>query len=99
MNGSTTLTLTQMLLIWTLLGLLLSWLIIFTVLAFRSSTREKVEPDDLPTPSRSFPALSAPAMLQIITSSSPVGAPLPVATVVNVESANDVGYQQEAPIP
>ena len=90
MNGSTTLTLTQMLLIWTLLGLLLSWLIIFTVLAFRSSTREKVEPDDLPTPSRSFPVLTAPATLHIITS-SPVGTPLPVAAMANAESANDAG--------
>ena len=54
MNGSTTMTLTQMLLVWTLLGLLLTWLIIFTVLAFRSSTREKVEKDDLLTPSRRY---------------------------------------------
>jgi hypothetical protein len=91
MNGSTTMTQTQMLLVWTLLGLLLTWLIIFTVLAFRSSAREKVEKDDLPTPSRSFPALTAPATLHIITSSH-VGAQLPVAAMANIESSNDAGY-------
>lgn len=97
MNGSTTLTPTQLLLVWTLLGLLLTWLVIFTVLAFRSSTREKVEMDHLPTPSRSFPALSAPATLHIITS-SPVGAPLPVAVGANIESSNDAGYPQKSPL-
>ena len=98
MNGSTTLTTTQILLVWTLLGLLLTWLIIFTVLAFRSSTREKVEADELPTPSRSFPALTAPATLHVITA-SPVGVPMPVAAGTGIESSNDAGYPQKAPLP
>jgi hypothetical protein len=89
MNETAILTPMQVLLVWTLLGLLLTWLLIFTVLALRSSTREKVEPKDLPTPSRSFPALSAPATLHVITSSS-VGVTLPV--VAAVEAASDAGH-------
>ena len=89
MNEVTILTPMQILLVWTLLGLLLTWLIIFTVLAFRSSTRGKVEKDDLPTPSRSFPALTAPATLHVITSSP--GA-VPVAAMAGAEVPNDPGY-------
>ena len=93
MNESTILTPMQVLLVWTLLGLLLTWLLIFTVLALRSSTQEKADANDLPTPSRSFPALSAPATLHIITS-SPVGMALPVAAVAAVEASSDTGYLQ-----
>ena len=94
MNGSTMLTTTQVLLVWTLLGLLLTWLIIFAVLALRSSAQEKVDLDDRPTPSRSFPALSAPATLHVVTSSS-VGVALPVAARATVEASHDAGYPQE----
>ncbi len=90
MNATTILTPTQLLLVWTLLGLLLTWLIIFTVLAFRSSPQEKIEPDDVPTPSKSFPAISAPATLQIMKP-SPAGTPRPVALAA-IESSNDAGY-------
>lgn len=49
---------TQMILAWTLLGLLLSWLIIFTALALREFVMKKAEWEDLPTPSRPIPAIS-----------------------------------------
>jgi hypothetical protein len=49
---------TQMILTWTLLGLLLSWLIIFTVLALREFVMKKAELEDLPTPTRPIPAVS-----------------------------------------
>ena len=48
---------TQMILAWTLLGLLFSWLIIFTVLALREFVMKKAELEDLPTPTRPIPAL------------------------------------------
>jgi hypothetical protein len=59
MNVTTsTFSLTQMILAWTLLGLLLSWLITFTVLALRSFIMKKDEWVDFPTPSTPFPAVS-----------------------------------------
>lgn len=48
----------QMILAWTLLGLLLSWLILFTILALREFVMKKAEWEDLPTPSRPIPAIS-----------------------------------------
>ncbi len=50
---------TQMILAWTLLGLLFSWLIIFTVLAVREFVMKKAELEDLPTPTRPIPAFRA----------------------------------------
>ena len=93
MNELAILTPMQVLLACTLLGLLLTWLLVFTVLALRSSTREKADMHDLPTPSRSFPAISAPATLHVITS-SPIGVALPVSAVAAVEASSDAGYSQ-----
>lgn len=90
MNEAAILTPMQVLLVWTLLGVLLTWLIIFTVLALRSSTQEKVGPKDLPTPARSFPALSTPARLHVI-SSSPAGVTLPVAAAA-IEAVSDARH-------
>ena len=49
---------TQMILAWTLLGLLFCWFIIFTVLALRDFVMKKAEWEDVPTPSRPLPAIS-----------------------------------------
>jgi hypothetical protein len=51
--------LTQMILAWTLLGLLLSWFIIFTALALREFVIKNAEWEDLPTPTGPIPAFSA----------------------------------------
>ncbi len=59
MNVSTsTFTATQMILAWTLLGLLLSWLIIFAVLSLRVFGMKNAESEDLSTPSGPLPAIS-----------------------------------------
>ena len=59
MNVSTTsFTPTQMILAWTLLVLLLSWFILFTALALRDFVRNKVEWEDVATPSRSTPIVN-----------------------------------------
>ena len=59
MNVSTTsFTPIQMILAWTLLVLLLSWFILFTALALRDFVRNKVEWEDVATPSRSIPIVS-----------------------------------------
>ncbi|HLH64024.1 MAG TPA: hypothetical protein VKV20_20295 [Ktedonobacteraceae bacterium] len=95
MNGTPILTQTQLLLVWTLLGLLLTWLIVFAVLAFRSSPKEKIEPDTMPTPSRSFPVVSAPATLKLMkTSPKPVRAALAPPVMAGVETSHEGGYLQ-----
>lgn len=53
---------TQMILAWTLLGVLLTWLVIFASLAFRLRPSELIEVDDLPTPSGSYPIISVHVM-------------------------------------
>ena len=50
---------TQMLLVWTLLGFLLAWMVTFAVLALRSKSPNMVRLEDLPTPAETFPAVSA----------------------------------------
>src|SRR5215470_2849889 len=52
---------TQVILAWTLLGLLLTWLITFAILALRSFFTKKARWEDTLTPSGSLPALSMPA--------------------------------------
>ena len=49
---------TQVILAWTLLGLLSTWLITFSILALRSLFTNKAEWEDTLTLSGSFPALS-----------------------------------------
>jgi hypothetical protein len=92
MNETTTLTPMQILLVWTLLGILLTWLVIFAVLALRSSSREKVDPKDLPTPHRSFAAVTASATLHVVSSPTRETA-VPVAAIVGTEASNDPGYR------
>ena len=48
---------TQMILAWTLLGLLLTWFITFTLLALRTFLTRKAEWEDLRRPSKSFPVI------------------------------------------
>ena len=58
MNVSTTgFSPSQMILAWMLLGLLLSWLIIFTALAIHDYVMKKVEWDDISTPSKPIPII------------------------------------------
>ncbi len=49
---------TQMILAWTLLVLLLTWLITFSVLALRVYANRKAEWEDLPMPTVPYPAIS-----------------------------------------
>ena len=47
----------QMILAWTLLGLLLTWFITFTLLALRTFLTKKDEWEDLRRPAKSFPVI------------------------------------------
>lgn len=49
---------TQVILAWTLLGILLTWLITFAILALRSFFTKKAEWEDTLTSSGAFPAVS-----------------------------------------
>ncbi len=60
MNVTTsTFTGTQMILAWTLIGLLVSWLIIFAALSLRVFVMKNTEFEDLPSPFRPLPTISA----------------------------------------
>jgi tellurite resistance protein TehA-like permease len=90
MNVTTsTFSITQMILAWTLLALLVGWMIIFAVLALRVFFKN-AEWEDLPTPSRPHPAIyvqPADSRLQYIrVATGDVG---PKST--HTESTRDIG--------
>ncbi|GAC1623055.1 MAG: hypothetical protein NVS4B7_14420 [Ktedonobacteraceae bacterium] len=60
---ATTLASTQAIVIWTMLGLLLAWMVIFAVLAFRPHRMELDQQDSWATPSNSFPVTTASKVL------------------------------------
>ena len=57
MNPSATLLSSQMILSWTLLGVLLAWMFFCVFLALRPRKAETREAANLPTPSGAFPAI------------------------------------------
>ena len=85
---------TQIILTWTLLGLLLTWLITFTVLALRAFVSKKAEWIDLPTPSKPFPAISKLSTRATHTQWEYIGVPAGETLregANNIESASDAG--------
>jgi len=70
---TSTFSFTQVILVWTLLGLLLTWLITFIVLALRSFVAKKTEWEDTATLSGAFPSIATPAVL--VSAHSPVEVP------------------------
>ena len=65
MDASTTLTITRTILDWTLLGLLLAWMITFTVLALRTNPTKPINAEELPTPAHSFPIITVQTSLHV----------------------------------
>jgi hypothetical protein len=84
---------TQVILAWTLLGLLLTWLITFTVLALHAFVSKKAEWKDLPTRSKPFPAIPKPSTPAMHTQWDYLGVPASEALAegANIESARDTG--------
>jgi len=85
---------TQIILSWTLLVLLLTWLITFSVLALRAFVSKKAEWKDLPTPSRPFPAIPKPSPQTTRTQWDYIGAHAGETMPEGVnytESASDTG--------
>ena len=71
MDPSTNFSLTQLIIVWTLLGLLLTWMVVFAVLALRSHSRESWAEEDVPVPSRPRLRISSfVPKLRMVTSSA-----------------------------
>lgn len=81
----------QMLLSWTLLGVLLAWMLFFAFLAFQPQKVERRERElaDLPTPSGAFPAMAPRTPFR--RTSLPVERSLGAASVSASEAVGDVG--------
>ena len=83
---------TQMILAWTLLGILLTWLGVFAAMAFRLRPFEHIETDDVPTPPGSFPIISVQAahpQQNLASVSAHVASTY--TSVSNTETTRDVG--------
>jgi hypothetical protein len=80
---------TQMILAWTLLGVLCAWMIFCAFLALRPQRTGKRETADLPTPSGAIPAIMPHVPLQRAT--VPVEMTLGGVAAVSSEAVRDVG--------
>jgi len=68
MDASTTLANTQALVTWTMLGLLLIWMVIFAVLAFYPYGIKREQPEQKGIPPSTFPVTPATRRLHVIAS-------------------------------
>ena len=82
MDAAMPMTITHVVLIWTLLGLLLTWMITFTVLALRPNTTQHSPLDEVPISHRAVP--TSPPRLHVIASQ-------PVPTLSRDSSPIDIG--------
>ena len=69
---------TQLVLIWILLGFLLTWMFTFAILAIRPRSGKNIKLED--QSSQPMPAISAPTILQVIASQ-----PLPTQVIAGQE--------------
>ncbi len=82
MDTSTNFSLTQLILVWTLLGFLLTWMFVFAVLALGGHSHATQMLEDVPAPSEPRPVISLLPKLHMATSS-----PLQSAETINNKSA------------
>jgi hypothetical protein len=75
MDASITLANTQALIIWSMLGLLVVWMVIFAVLAFYPYDVEREQPEQKVMPPSTFPVTPVPMMLHV-AASPPVAQPV-----------------------
>ena len=89
MDAAMPITITQAVLLWTLLGFLLIWMILFAVLAFRGEPIHHNKSESAFAPSRSIGAENshtAPAMLRVLAAQS---APARVGAASHDAPSND----------
>lgn len=84
MNTSATFASTQMILSWTLLGVLLAWMFLCIFLTLRPRKGNNAEAADLPTPSGVLPALASRSAPLITT-------PVDSISLVSSEATSSVG--------
>lgn len=89
MNPSATISSTQMILSWTLLGVLLAWMCFCAFLALRPPKARKRETAELPTPSGAMPAIASHVPLR--RASAPVDMSFSGVATVPSEASSDVG--------
>ena len=85
MDASTTLTITQAILDWSLFGFLLAWMVTFAVLALRVKPFRALKSAELPTPARSFPVATAPMSLHVIATQ-----PVPTEVVKRHDTSGEM---------
>jgi hypothetical protein len=91
MDAGVPMTIIQAVLLWTLLGFLLIWMILFAVLAFRREPMNQDKSESVAAPARSTPGQNshtAPATLHVIAAQPVVKH---VGTTSYDASSNDVG--------
>lgn len=94
---TSTFSFTQVILVWTLLGILVTWLITFIVLALRSFVAKKTEWEDTATLSGAFPSIATPTQERavetvLVSAHSPVEVPGTVtSTGEKREPFRDIG--------
>lgn len=76
----------QEIIVWVLLGCLIAWMVTFAVLAFRSESQQSATPDDLSTPTNSFPTVHASMTLHVITPP-----PLPASLASGSHDSGEMG--------
>lgn len=89
MNLSPAIPPTQLILSWTLLGVLCAWMVFCAFLALRPPKAGKREAADLPTPSGATPPIVAPVSLR--RAAAPVEVSFSSVSAVSSESVSDVG--------
>lgn len=89
MNASATITFTQMIFSWTLLGVLLAWMCFCAFLALRGRKAENGEVTDLSTPSGAFPAIVSHVPLR--RAAVPVEMSFNTIQAASSEAAGSVG--------
>ena len=80
MDASTTLTATQVILVCTLLGFLLAWMVTFAVLALRSHPTDAMQSEESTSFTNSLPVTSAPTSMHVIA--LPTTPPPPVQATI-----------------
>lgn len=89
MNPSEAIPSTQMILSWTLLGVLLTWMFFCAFLALRPRQAKKLEAAELPTPSGAYPAIVSHAPLRLAPAAvDPSFSSMPV---ISTEATSEVG--------
>ncbi len=97
-DPSASLPVIQMFLSWTLLGVLLAWMLFFAFLALRPQKVEGREPAELPTPSGAFSAITPRTPFRRPVTPVEVATSVSATTSTAAEPLGEVGEVGAAPV-